>query len=340
VQAVQIKPSERSVEENPRILLIDDNPAIHEDYRKILIGRANNSELDDLGAALFDVAPVAESPLSFDVVSAHQGEEGLSLVEQALAEQRPFAMAFVDMRMPPGWDGVETIKRIWNVDPHLQVVICSAYTDHSWSDLIEALPAVGQWLLLRKPFDSAEVSQLALALTKKWDLERQSREQVKNLERIVAERTAELRREMQERWAAQAALRENDARIRAVFDTMVHSIVIFDEAGNLECANRTACRLFGIEEKDITRQNIGQLLMGTDGEPLTGHDPTSSGAAMAAFVAANAECLALRSGQPASMIDVKVSCFISCSKRMYAALLQDHADLPLKAPQLCATAAK
>jgi CheY-like chemotaxis protein len=120
-------------EENRRILLIDDNVAIHDDYRKILVGRANSSELDELGAALFDCSPTEEKLLNFDVSSAYQGQDGLSLVVQALEMGKPFAMAFVDMRMPPGWDGVETIKRIWEVDPNLQIVICSAYSDHSWT---------------------------------------------------------------------------------------------------------------------------------------------------------------------------------------------------------------
>ncbi len=311
------------VEEKRRILLIDDNVAIHDDYRKILVGRVSNSELDELGAALFDAAPVEEKQLNFDVSSAYQGQDGLSLVAQALKEGRPFAMAFVDMRMPPGWDGVETIKRIWDVDPHMQVVICSAYSDHSWSDLVDALPSVGQWLLLRKPFDSAEVSQLALALTKKWELERESRERVKDLQRNVVQRTQELRQEMQERLAAQVALRENDARIRAVFDTTQNGIVIFDESGQLESANRAACHMFAIQEGDISANNVVDLLVGPDGSVIGDSEQISVGKALANMAASHDECLAIRPDSEPIPVNVKVSCFISCSQRMYAALLQD-----------------
>jgi two-component system, NtrC family, sensor kinase len=313
-----------STQENRRILLIDDNVAIHEDYRKILVGRASNSELDELGAALFDSGPTSdEKLLNFDVASAYQGQDGLSQVAQALEAGNPFAMAFVDMRMPPGWDGVETIKRIWEIDPHLQVVICSAYSDHSWSELVDALPSVGQWLLLRKPFDSAEVSQLALALTKKWELERQSREQVKDLERIVAERTYELREEMQNRLAAQVALRENDARIRAVFDTTQNGIVIFDENGKVECVNRAACQMFGSAESEMTQSNIADLLIGPDGRCLADSDDSSRGASLADAAGTFAECFIKKSADAGLPVNVKVSCFISCSQRMYAALLQD-----------------
>jgi two-component system, NtrC family, sensor kinase len=314
------------VEENRRILLIDDNVAIHDDYRKILVGRASNSELDELGAALFDAAPGEEKRLNFEVSSAYQGQDGLSQVALALEQGRPFAMAFVDMRMPPGWDGLETIKRIWEVDPYMQVVICSAYSDHSWSELVDALPSVGQWLLLRKPFDSAEVSQLALALTKKWELERESRERVKDLERIVAERTQELRKEMQDRLAAQLALRENDARIRAVFDTTQNGIVIFNEAGKLECANRAACQMFGIQEEELSQKNITDLIVGPDGQPLRGQDMLSYGSMFADTAGAQAECLVKSRNNSQVAVSVKVSCFISCSERMYAALLQDLSD--------------
>src|SRR5690606_27038348 len=109
-------------------------------------------------------------------------------------EGRPFSMAFVDMRMPPGWDGIETIARIWSVDPRIQIVICTAYSDLSWGEIIERLGHNDRLLLLKKPFDNAEVYQLAAALSEKWLAEGRHREAVSNLERAVAERTAELSR--------------------------------------------------------------------------------------------------------------------------------------------------
>ncbi|MGH7133851.1 MAG: response regulator transcription factor, partial [Phycisphaerales bacterium] len=117
-----------------RVLIIDDNEAIHTDFRKILSPeQAPSSTLTGAKAALFGSAAKPQSPhASFDVVSALQGQAGLAMVQEALAAGRPFSVAFVDMRMPPGWDGLETIENLWKVDPDLQVVICSAYSDHSW----------------------------------------------------------------------------------------------------------------------------------------------------------------------------------------------------------------
>src|SRR5437764_11797866 len=121
---------------NHRILIVDDNPAIHEDFRKILCpARPQRSEVQDLKLALFDKAPKAATTIDFELVSAFQGQEALDLVSQALADGRPFAMAFLDVRMPPGWDGVETAGRLWQVCPNLQIVICTAYSDYSWDEM-------------------------------------------------------------------------------------------------------------------------------------------------------------------------------------------------------------
>src|SRR5205085_8835472 len=110
--------------ENRRILLVDDMPTIHEDFRKILAPQSPaKSALDAARAALFGDEPVADAAPQFELDSAYQGQEGLAKVQASLDKGLPYAMAFVDMRMPPGWDGVETIERLWQVDPRLQVVI-------------------------------------------------------------------------------------------------------------------------------------------------------------------------------------------------------------------------
>jgi two-component system, sensor histidine kinase and response regulator len=188
---------------NRRILIVDDNAAIHEDFRKILGLRSTSAEREiaDLEASLFG-EPAAVAPVEkhgFELESAYQGQEGLQKVEAAIREGRPYAMAFMDVRMPPGWDGIETTERIWKVDPSIQVVVCTAYSDYSWDAMIGRLGQSDNLVILKKPFDPAEVLQLAHALTEKWRLQRAAQLKMDQLESLVSARTAELRGEIEVR---------------------------------------------------------------------------------------------------------------------------------------------
>jgi len=161
-------------EENRHIIIIDDNRAIHGDFGKILgsggTGNPRLSALEDELCGETATAPVQEC---FELRSAFQGKDGLEMIQTAEAEGRPFAMALVDVRMPPGWDGIETISRGWQASPNLQTVICTAYSDYSWEQIIERLGRNDRLLILRKPFDPVEGQQLACNLTARWSREQQ-----------------------------------------------------------------------------------------------------------------------------------------------------------------------
>lgn len=178
---------------NTRILLVDDNPAIHEDFRKILtVNDTGASDLDQEAESLFGSPQATASAPTFELESAMQGEEALQRVQEALAKGQPFAAAFIDMRMPPGWDGLETIRRIWQVDPNVETVICTAFSDHSWEDIRRVLGNSDRLLILKKPFEKVEVQQISLALTEKWELRRQAQVKHQELEERVRHRTREL----------------------------------------------------------------------------------------------------------------------------------------------------
>jgi two-component system sensor histidine kinase/response regulator len=178
--------------QNHRILVIDDNRAIHEDFKKILGKKKTPDNLAADEAALFgEEAPRIELP-EYEIDSAFQGKEGLEMIEKSLAENRPYAMAFVDVRMPPGWDGVETTAQIWQKYPDLQVVICTAYSDYSWEDMLKKLGYSDRLVILKKPFDNIEVLQLAISMTEKWRLYHQAKMRLDDLEKMVQNRTSEL----------------------------------------------------------------------------------------------------------------------------------------------------
>ena len=174
---------------NRRVLVIDDNQAIHEDFRKVLCPTlAGDSALDLLETELLGGTSAAAVP-KFEMESAFQGEEGVNMALLARSAGRPYALAFVDMRMPPGWDGLKTIEHLWKVDPAIQVVICSAHSDYEWNEVMARLNHSDKLLVLRKPFEPIEVQQCASALCQKWQNERMIRSQVASLEKAVDVRT-------------------------------------------------------------------------------------------------------------------------------------------------------
>ncbi len=158
------------------ILIVDDTKSIHQDFLSIL-GATSNTKLKDLAMGLFDDDEILEvkknqNTYEYEIDSAYQGEEAYEMVKSAHSANKRYSVAFVDMRMPPGWDGIKTIQHLWKVDKDIQVVICSAYSDYSWNEIIGELEVSDNLLILKKPFEPIEISQMASSLSKKWELTR------------------------------------------------------------------------------------------------------------------------------------------------------------------------
>jgi putative two-component system response regulator len=171
--------------ENRRILVIDDKESIHEDFKQILSEVTQNVPLERARAAVFGQNTGGSSAISFDVDCAFNGHKGLEKLTEANRQGKPYAMAFVDMRMDSDWDGLETIERLWKVQPNLQVVICTAYSDYSWQEIIKRLGETERFLILKKPFDNMEIRQMACSLTEKWEL-------LNRFDNLVQERTLQI----------------------------------------------------------------------------------------------------------------------------------------------------
>ena len=259
---------QRKAEHHHRILVIDDNPAIHEDFRKILCpANPVDAQLREDETALFGGGLAADPQSVFEIDSAFQGKEGLAMVRAALAEGRPYAMAFVDVRMPPGWDGVETVGQIWKSYPQLQVVICTAYADYSWNEMTKQLGHSDNMVILKKPFDNIEVLQLAHALTKKWLLSRQAQTHMEDLDRMVHKRTRELAlanakliEEIQARNQTEAALRSSEARFKQAFgaNPLAMAIQTFKEERYLE-VNDSFLRLTRLSREELVGRTPANL---------------------------------------------------------------------------------
>lgn len=223
---------------NRRILVIDDNREIHEDIRRILGDDEQESvadELDFLTAEILGEKQVRKTHETFELDFATQGEEGLTMTQQALAEGRPYAVAFVDVRMPPGWDGVETIAHLWNLDKRLQAVVITAFADYDWSQIVEKLGSTDRLLILKKPFENIEIRQLATALCEKWRLS-------------------------QEMIEANTALRVSEERYADLYDNSPDMYVsVMADTGLIRRSNQTTARKLGYTKDEIIGKHIFEL---------------------------------------------------------------------------------
>ena len=280
-------------QDHQRILIIDDNRAILNDFRKIL-GEPSSAdfELQEAEAELFGT----RRSVWFEIDTASQGDEGLKMVQKANAAGRPYAMAFVDVRMPPGIDGIETTQRIWQFCPDLQIVICTAYADCSWSEMQERIRPMDRLLILKKPFDTIEVLQLANALTEKWRLLQESRTKMVDLDQMVKKRTLELEmsqlaavnimkeavinrekterayeeftREVRERRQLEQQFQEQ----ASLLDKARDAIVVRDLEHRITYWNKSAERIYGWSEKEVLGASLPELLYKDQGDFLSACD--------------------------------------------------------------------
>ncbi|MEM7312905.1 MAG: diguanylate cyclase [Planctomycetota bacterium] len=223
-----------------RILVVDDNQAIHEDFSKVFRLKQVDDAIDRMEAELFGTTfePSSSESIEFKLDFASQGIEALEFVQRRKDDNDEYCVAFVDMRMPPGWDGVTTIEELWKVDPQLNVVICTAYSDYSWEEIVGRLGVTDRLLILKKPFDKVEVMQMAMTLSEKKLLTDVASYKLNELRNIVEMRTESLQTEIRERRAMEQELirARNVLEHQASHDTVTDLwnrraiISIFDES--------------------------------------------------------------------------------------------------------------
>lgn len=224
--------------------MVDDNAAIHEDFRKILESKPVPSDLNAHEALLFGESIATEPEPDFEIDSAHQGQEAVLLLEKSILEDRPYSIAFVDIRMPPGWDGVKTAGHLWEIDPRLQVVLCTAYSDYSWKEIVTQLKHSDRLLILKKPFDVIEINQLVCSLTGKWSLARQLETHLEGLEHVVRERTADLNSSL--------------SMIKATLEATADGILVLNQDGIT--FNRRFLEMWKVPEELIDAQDSEKIL--------------------------------------------------------------------------------
>lgn len=193
------------MEENKRVLAIDNDEGIIETYQEIFTPE-QESDILEKGMALFDKGnskPKLKKRVEYQLSLAENGTQGIELVKSELMQNRPFAVAFIDMKMP-GLNGAETSKELWAIDPRIKIVIVTAYSEYSPDDII-ATTGRDDIFYLRKPFNHEEILQFARALTNEWNLE-QRRDLLEIELKAVNEALEDMNRTLKEKVEKQAAM--------------------------------------------------------------------------------------------------------------------------------------
>ena len=256
---------EITMDQNSRILVIDDDPEIRESYHVILTP-SPTEDIISKGASLFD-QPMQESvPIErkkYDLTMAESGEEGVKAVEEATEKKEPFTVAFIDMKMP-GMDGAETSKRIWATDPNIKVVIVTAYSEYTPDDIIRQVQREDLFYL-RKPFNPEEIRQFARVLTNQWDLEQERRWLVEQLDQANEELSEyaedlnitvrELQNEIAERKKSEDSLKESEERLQTILESLQSGVLIIDvETRVIVDANAAAIKMIGAPKEQVVGQ--------------------------------------------------------------------------------------
>ncbi|MCY3745473.1 MAG: sigma 54-interacting transcriptional regulator [Acidobacteria bacterium] len=233
---------------NRRILIVDDQAELHDDLAEMLVPTTEERASDELSAAFAgpgaepDSAPSdAAAQPDFELSHAFTGREACERVEGAHRAGKPFAMAFVDVRMPPGMDGIEAVQRIRDTDRDIEIVIMTAYSDRTLADIARGNDLLHKMLYVRKPFTREEIQQIAACLVGKWNVERALKTRAREI--AAGKRTLE-----------------------AVLDATGDAMVMFDEAGRFVLANREFERVCSVGREEL-RVMSGTELGDRFGEP-------------------------------------------------------------------------
>ena len=220
---------------NYRVLVVDDQREIHQDFEEMLTPGLTGASTDDL-AAVFD-SEVDESFLpQFTLFHARSGAEAYDIIKTAIETDNPIAVAYIDIRMPPGMDGIETTRRIRTIDENIEIVLMTAYTDKSLGEIVREMELLHKLLYIRKPFAREEIQQITVALAEKWNVESELEDKRQQLE-------------------------ISNQRLEAVLDSTGDAIAMFDIKGHLLFANRGYEEMFELTAdamKQMSSERLGE----------------------------------------------------------------------------------
>jgi two-component system cell cycle sensor histidine kinase/response regulator CckA len=259
-----------------RVLVVDDEQHVRELYEKFLSSPTPNYK--------------------FDLTLCRQGEEAVEAVRAATEAANPFSLAFIDVRMDSGKDGVWAAGEIRRLDPKIEIVMVTVYGDVNPEKIVSTAPPATKLLYLKKPFSPEEIRQFALALSAKWQQERKLDKMQAELEDYVEQRTVhlistneQLKREIEERKRAEEELRESEEKYRIILENIEDGYFEVDLTGNFTLVNDSLCDIAGYPREELLGMN--------------NRDYTSAETAKEMYHIFNRT---YRTGEPAKMVDYEI----------------------------------
>lgn len=210
---------------NNRVLIVDDQEEIHQDFEEMLRSNLGDSTSDNLARAFGSVVEESFLP-DFQIFHTSNGEEAYKKIKESKDTKTPIAVAYIDIRMAPGWDGVETARKIREIDKDIEIVIMTAHTDKSLREINRNIELLHKLLYIKKPFAREEIQQITISLVEKWNIGKELSEKSQQLE-------------------------ISKQRLESVLDSTNDAIAMFDTAGNILFANKWYAKMFGLTQLEL-----------------------------------------------------------------------------------------
>ncbi len=228
---------------NYRVLIVDDEAGIHTDFKYMLNPNRRRTLTAALAENFHDKVPKHKTDFlpNFELLHATSGEEAQDIICTAKASNRPIAVAYIDVRMPPGIDGVEAIRRIRQIETDVEMVIMTAYTDKPLPEIVRDMKLLNKLLYIRKPFAPEEVQQLTLSLVERWNIQQ------------------ELSIKQQQMVTDRRRLEAKNQKLETVVDAAGDAIGLFDNQGNLVFANQHYQQLFDLTDEQLRQMSPAEL---------------------------------------------------------------------------------
>lgn len=247
-----------------RILAVDDELMTLEVYREFLSsdreGKKSISKIDALSQELFGSTATRAHGAGYDVTICRQGDEAVSAVEASITENDPFAIAFIDIRMPPGQDGIVTASRMRQIDPDIEIVIVTGFSDYDPKFISQKVPPAHKLLYLQKPIYPHEISQFAASLSAKWVMEKKMQRAQQQMEDRIRERTTalekanqELLEDMEKRRQVEQALGQSEEKYRNIVENISDYVCVHDLSGKILETNLNFKQQLGYGHEDRPR---------------------------------------------------------------------------------------